>query len=238
MIKGANAANHTNVLDAILEQIEILLNRVLVEVKSSKAEQDSNDEAAAGLASRLVGLLSRPIIARVASSTQGTRLNLAHKNHVNVKLEVKELQMEMNQSLWFICSRETLGDNIELSRNLKFADDGSVNVDFSSQFIPNMMIRQMPNGNIEIAIECPTCYETYNVTVRGTSIYIQGEKAISDADGSRNMLNTRLVGKFDIEVPVGKMETSHAYDFRKDALKTSYENGVITIIVEVLSDEF
>ena len=99
-----------------------------------------------------------------------------------------------------------------------------------------MMIRQMPDGNIEIAIECPTCYGTYDITVRGTSIYIQGEKTIANREASRNMLNTRLVGKFDIEVPVGKMETSHAYDFRKDALKTSYENGVITIIVSVLSD--
>ncbi|CAF4583420.1 unnamed protein product, partial [Rotaria sp. Silwood1] len=233
MIKGSNAAKNNDVLDTIIKQIELLLGKVLVE--ELPVISKDNDEI---FNHSNIFAKAYEFATSLFASSHENRLNVSNKHNITVQLQLKDFQINSFETLWFICPKQTLANNIKFTKHLKFADDGSIHIDYSSQFVPDVHIfRLKDNGNIQIRIECPSCANSYNVSARGTSILIQGEKMFENITIDKDYLNTNRIGKFEIEVPIGKWEPNSAYDFRKNAIQHIYENGVIIITVPNISNE-
>ncbi|UJR18122.1 hypothetical protein I4U23_005022 [Adineta vaga] len=150
MIRGANAAKNSDILNTIIRKIEILLSKVLVEESPVKSYNGIKDSQQSFLKSLASGILAK------ISSNREKPIKVMPQRHVNVQLEVQELSLDKEQLLWFICPRSTLAANITLSKNLKFAEDGSVRVDYSSHFVSGVKVFQFENGNIQIEVECPS----------------------------------------------------------------------------------
>jgi hypothetical protein len=233
MIKGANAAKHSDVLGTIIEQIELLLSQVLVEEFPSTMEENNDDLNQSNMFGKAYEFATS-----LFASKHENRLHASNKQQIKVKLEIKEFHIDHLEPLWLICPNKTLANNIKFSKNLKFAEDGSIRIDYSSQFVPDVHIfRVEERGDIQIRIECPSCANSYNITGRGSSILIQGEKMFENIAIDKDYLNTNRIGKFEIEIPIGKWEPDSAYDYRKSAIKHTYEDGVIVITVPNITDE-
>jgi HSP20 family molecular chaperone IbpA len=231
MIKGSNAAKHSDILSTIIGKIEILLGKVLVEeapVKTNFSVKNSGQGYLGSLASGIIAMIS---------SNREKPIEVLPQRRVNVQLEVQQLNIDKGQPLWFICPKSPLAENIALSKNLKFAEDGSVHVDYSSHFIPAVKVFRFEDGNIQIAVECPSCENSYTVTTQGGSVIIRGEKPISTLKDSEVYLNTHRAGQFKIEVPITSMEKNYVYDIRKKAIKNLYQNGVIVLTIKRLIDD-
>jgi HSP20 family molecular chaperone IbpA len=153
---------------------------------------------------------------------------VSRKLQVEVKLKVAQIDIKNMKPLWFICPTEPLPNNIILSNDLGFNHDGSVYIDFSSTFVPDMnIIRLNDKGDIGIRIECPSCQ---NVTVarKGmTSILVRGEKLAESAE--KQYLNTRRVGEFEMEISLDGLEEGLILNI--GAMKTGFIDGVFQITV-------
>ncbi len=233
MIKGANAAKHNDVLNAIIQQIELLLGQVLVEEYPSTDYDDVKKVNHSTLFAKAYEFATN-----LFASNHENRLHVSNKRQIKVELELKQFEINSLDALWFICPKETLANNIKFSKNLKFAEDGSIRIDYSSQFVPDVHIfRVKGSRDIQIHIECPSCGNSYNVTGHGASIIIQGEKMFENIAIDKDYLSTSRIGKFEIEVPIGRWEPDSAYDFRKNAIERAYENGIIIITVKNIDSE-
>lgn len=222
MIKASDAKQVNDVLEHIMYEIERLLKKFLEE-KPINHHEDSENKT------------SSPLAATVQLDNESQKeLQVSRQHQVDIELEIKQLSVEelKPESLWFICPKKPLSENVILSNDLKFNEDGSVYVDYSSQFIPDIHIAQLNNySDIQILIECPSCREeSIKVNVQGTKIIVQGEKFNSKMP--KDYLNTRRVGKFELEVPVAKLENEKTFDFTKR--KHYFRDGIITIIVPVV----
>ncbi|CAF2956367.1 unnamed protein product [Rotaria sp. Silwood2] len=233
MIKGSNAAKNNDILDTIMKQIELLLSKVLVEELPSTSERDDEVFNHSNIFAKAYEFATS-----LFASNHENRLHASNKRNIKVQLELKEFQINSLETLWFICPKQTFANNIKFTKHLKFAEDGSIHIDYSSQFVPDVHIfRLQESGNIQIRIECPSCANSYNVTARGSSILIQGEKMFENIAIDKDYLNTNRIGKFEIEIPLGKWEPNSAYDYRKSAIQHIYENGVIVITITNISNE-
>lgn len=222
MIKASNAMQVDNVLEHIMHQIELLLEKFLEE----KPNQDHKDNIDSHASSSETRIKAKP--------DKQNEVELSRKDEIDVELELNTLSIEEIQSeaLWFICPKRPLSPNVTLSKNLKFNEDGSVYVDYSSQFIPNIRIAQINKvGDVQISIECPLCQKSsMKVTLRGTTLLIHGEKHMNRM--TKEYLNTVRVGKFDLEVPIGKLDDEKTFDYQKRSF--DFQDGVITIIIPVV----
>lgn len=231
MIRGAAADRDNDVLGKILRQIEKLLKKVLVEESTSVLHPEQNKTTS------YFSRITSGIRALVSPSTSREPLEITARRQIDVELQIQSLNIEKNQELWFICAKKPFASNVSLSKHLRFAEDGSVHVDYSSSFIPGVEVYQMANGDIQIAVECPSCKDSYIVSTRGNSVIIQGHKFPSIRKNTDTYVNTNRVGPFEIEVPIGSIEKRFVYDVRKGAIKNAYENGVILLTVPRLSDD-
>jgi HSP20 family molecular chaperone IbpA len=155
-------------------------------------------------------------------------LKLSNKQQVQIELELKNVTVPSMEPLWFICPKHELPDTVTLSKNLGFNQDGSVYVDFSSQFVPNInIVRLNDNGDVSIRIECPSCVGVTANQQGMTSILIQGEKI--DEPFQKQYLNTRRVGKFEMEISLDGLEKGLVLSISE--MKTVFADGVITITV-------
>ncbi|CAF3407999.1 unnamed protein product, partial [Rotaria sp. Silwood2] len=171
MIQGAPAAKEKDVLTRIIKEIEQLLNKFLIEKSPSiSKQQEPNNETAVGYVAAKIEL----------DYNKQHKIQLTDKRQINVSLEIKELVLDKLHSWYFICSREPLRNDVILSKNLKFNEDGSIYIDYSSQFIPDMQVAIInQDEDVGIKIECPSCSSNFTVRVRQGSIIVQAEK-ISD----------------------------------------------------------
>ena len=222
MIRASNAAKINNVLEHIMFEIQLLLQKFLEGNASSENVNEKDKD-------------NTQVAATLSTATnQQQKLHVSRKDQVKVDLEIQQLPIEeLNpESLWFICPRTPLPSNVYLSKNLKFNQDGSVYIDFSSQFIPDVHIAQVnQSGDIKILIECPSCSNaSIQVIVRGTTLIVQGEKF--NEIMNKDYLNTRRIGKFELEVPISRLDDSKTFDFPRRQL--SFEEGIITITVPVV----
>ena len=230
MIKGANADAKNDVLGTIISKTEKLLSKVLIEHPSGDSKETVKESAPEYLS-------WFQTIKAYISPNPHQRVKLSPENPVNVKLTVESLAMDKGQTLWFICPKTPLASNVSLSRNLKFAPDGSVYVDYSSQFVPNLRVVRLTNGDIQIGVECPSCGKSYTISTRGQSVVVRGEKTNAKVDGNHEYFSTNRLGQFEIEVPIGTLEKNYVYDIRKTAIEHVYENGVIILTVRRLFDD-
>jgi HSP20 family molecular chaperone IbpA len=224
MIDGSCAVLVDNVLERIVTQIQQLLQMYLeekpMEDKNVKSKQQS------------CNTVQKTTVSKISDTQHG--LEVSRKCTVEVKLEIKQ-QPSSEQGveiLWSICLKNALPDNIILSRNVKFNEDGSVYIDYGSQLIPDVHIGQLnEQGDMQVLVDCPACSAASIVVhIRGTTLVIHGEKQHNIF--LKDYLNTRHVGKFEIEVPVAKLDENKTFDFSK--VKKKYENGVIAIIIPVV----
>jgi HSP20 family molecular chaperone IbpA len=141
---------------------------------------------------------------------------------------VRQVDVEPMKSLWFICPTEPLPNNIILSNDLRFNHDGSVYIDFSSQFVPDLnIIRLNDKGDVGIRIECPSC-QHITVTQQGmTSILVRGEKIAELTE--KQYLNTRRVGKFEVEISLNELDKDLILNI--GAMKTDFTDGVYRITI-------
>ncbi len=80
-------------------------------------------------------------------------------------------------------------------------------------------------------IECLSCSnESIKVTLKGTKLIVQGERIGTKM--SKDYLNTRKVGKFELELPVSNLDDEKAFDFTRK--ENYFREGIITIIVPVV----
>ncbi|CAF1207628.1 unnamed protein product [Rotaria sordida] len=226
MIRGSPAAKENDLLTRIIKEIEKLLSKFLIEQSPSiSKQQEPNEEATVGYVAAKIEL----------DHNKQHRIRLSDKSQINVDLEIKELIWDKLQPWYFICSREPLGNNVILSKNLKFNEDGSIYIDYSSQFIPDIQVAIMnQDGDVGIITECPSCSPNFTVRALKATIIVQGEK-IPDAT-LKDYVNTRRTGKFEVQIPIGKLDEDKVYDFR--SLKKEFSNGVIKITLSTLRDEF
>ncbi|CAF4669710.1 unnamed protein product [Rotaria sp. Silwood2] len=226
MIQGAPAAKEKDVLTRIIKEIEQLLNKFLIEKSPSiSKQQEPNNETAVGYVAAKIEL----------DYNKQHKIQLTDKRQINVSFEIKELVLDKLNSWYFICSREPLRNDVILSKNLKFNEDGSIYIDYSSQFIPDMQVAIInQDEDVGIKIECPSCSSNFTVRVRQGSIIVQAEK-ISDMT-LKDYVNTRRTGKFEVQIPISKLDEDKVYDF--PSLKKEFSNGVIIITIPKLRDEF
>jgi len=224
MIKGANAALNPDVLGKIVKEIELLLGKVLIKqlpekpVNVQNASQKREDYV--GRAINFVTAMWR------SGSTE--QLKVSNKHQVQVELEVKNVTVQTMEPLWFICPKQILSDNIILSNDLAFNQDGSIYVDFSSQFVPNLnIVRLNDDGDVGIRIECPACAHVTADRQGMTAILVQGEKM--DEPSQKQYLNTRRIGKFEIQISLDGLE--YGLILNIGAMKTEFSDGVITITI-------
>ena len=228
MIRGSTASKEKDVLLRIIREIERLLSKFLIEQSPTTLSPKADVEAGDNLGEYVAAIIGR-------DHNKQHRIELTDKRQIIVKLQVAELVLGDSKSFYFVCPETPLGDTIVLSKNLKFNEDGSVYVDYSSQFIPDMQVSAANrNGDIVIKIECPSCTPTFTVRSRRTSIIVQAEK-IQDVT-LKDYINTRRTGKFEVEIPVGRLDEDRVFDYR--SIKQNFENGVISITVSALNDEF
>jgi hypothetical protein len=225
MILGSQASTEPDVLSRIIREIEKLLSKFLIEQSQTTVSLQSNEDDIGGYVAAVIG----------RDHNQQHRIELTDKRNIHVKLKVEEFALGESHILYFICPQTPLSDTIILSKNLKFNEDGSVYIDYSSQFIPDMQVSIVnTKGDIVIKIECPSCSPKFVVGTRKTSIVVRAEK-IQDV-ALKDYINTRRTGKFEVEIPIGKLDDDRVFDFR--LVKQHFENGVIIIKVPALSDEF
>ncbi|CAF4019165.1 unnamed protein product, partial [Rotaria sp. Silwood1] len=192
MIRGAPAAKENDVLKRIIKEIEKLLSKFLIEQSPSISKQrEPIEETAVGYVAAKIEL----------DHNKQHKIQLTDKRQINIDLEIKELILDKSQPWYFICSREPLGNNVILSKNLKFNEDGSIYIDYSSQFIPDMQVAIInQNGDVSIKIECPSCSPNFTAFAKKGTITVQGEK-IPDAT-LKDYVNTRRTGKFEVQIPI------------------------------------
>lgn len=222
MIKGANAVLIHDVLNKVVQEIQSLLSKVLVEEVPDKS---SNNKDAS---SNSTGFIHRVVdyIAAKWSSGTNEELKVSNKQQVQIELEIQNGTVQPVETLWFICPKHSLSNNIILSKNLGFNRDGSVYVDFSSQFVPNVnIVRLNDNGDVAVRIECPLCAHITADRHGMTSILIQGEKNIEPF--KKEYLNTRRVGKFEMEIVLDGLENNLILDITD--MRTEFIDGVITV---------
>lgn len=221
MIKASNAMQVDNVLEHIMYQIELLLKKFLEE-KPLHQNENTHENLFPSVPTKLT-----------AKPDNQQEVEVTRKIQVDIELEIKQLSVEELglEPLWFICPKKPLFENVTLSKNLKFNEDGSVYIDYSSQFIPDIHIGEANDyGDIKLVIECPSCEtSSIKVNLRGSTLIIQGEKLNNKM--TKEYLNTRRNGIFELEVPVGRLNDDKTFDYQK--IKTDFQNGVITIIVPV-----
>ena len=222
MIKASNAARVNNVLEHIMFEIQLLLQKFLEGNSTNENDSEKDNDGT-------------PVAATLSTaSDQQKKLHVSRKDQVRVELEIQQLPVEEldPESLWFICPKTPLPGNVFLSKNLKFNLDGSVYIDFSSQFIPDVHIAQSDeSGDIKILIECPSCSNSsIEVIVRGTTLIVQGEKF--NEKMNKDYLNTRRIGKFELEVPISRLDDSKTFDFQRR--QQTFEDGIIVITVPVV----
>lgn len=223
MIRGSQASPEKDVLSRILREIEKLLSKFLIEPSITAVSLQTNEEHEGGYVAAVIG----------RDHNKQHRIELTDKRSINIKLKVEELLLG-EAKLYFICPETPLSNTVRLSKNLKFNEDGSVYIDYSSQFIPDMQVSTVnAKGDIVIKIECPSCTPKFTVGTRKMSIVIQAEKT-QDAT-INDYINTRRTGKFEIEIPVGKLDEDKVFDLR--SIKQRFENGVIIITVPALNHE-
>lgn len=214
MIKGAPIERNPNVLKTILTQVELLLSEFLIVQKSNK----SSDKKTTSLWSTI----------KAVFGGDNNEWKVRHKQQVKVKLEVKPLNIQTMNTLWFMCPIEPLPNNVTLSTDLKFNYDGSVYVDFSSQFIPDLNIVSLNNkGDISINIECPSCKDVTVEQQSMTSILVQGEK-VAEPSGEP-YFNTRRTGNFEVELSLNGLETGLIPNIL--SLKKQISDGIIRITI-------
>lgn len=218
MIKGANAALNPNVLSTIVKEIELLLGKVLVEKQSENARDNLQNQKS----------ILRTVAAWFGRDSK-EELKLFNKQQVYIELEVKNVTVQSMEPLWFICPKQLLSNNVTLSNDLRFNHDGSVYVDFSSQFVPDLnIIRLNDDGDVGIYIECPTCVHVSAKRHGMTSILVEGEKLHEASE--REYLNTRRIGKFEIEISLDGLEKGLILDIG-DMEITFNDHSLIKIIV-------
>lgn len=228
MILGAQASKEADVLSRIIREIEKLLSKFLIEPSITAVSASTNEKNGENLAGYVAAVIAR-------DHNQQHRIELTDKRRIDVQLKVEELLLSESNLFYFICPETPLSDTIILSKNLKFNEDGSVYIDYSSQFIPDMQVSTFNNrGDIVIKIECPSCSPKFLVRPQKTSIIIQAEK-IQDV-ALKDYINTRRSGKFEIEIPISKLDDDRIFDFR--SVKQRFENGVIIITLSALNNEF
>jgi HSP20 family molecular chaperone IbpA len=220
MIQSANAKRNPDVLKRIIKEVEGLLSKVLVEKKPDTPSNSKDDSQ------KPQTWLSRVI--RTMWGKDKKEVAVSNKQQVKVKLEVKHADVEPMKNLWFICPTEPLPDNIILSNDLRFNHDGSVYIDFSSQFVPDLnIVRLNDKGDVGIHIECPSCQQV-TVTQQGmTSILVRGEKIAEPQE--KHYLNTRRVGKFEVEISLDGLEKDLTLNI--GSLKTDFTDGILRITI-------
>lgn len=230
MIRGSQASTEVDVLSRILREIEKLLSKFLIEQSmtavSLKPEEKFGENTS-----------EHGYVAAVISQdhNQQHRIELTDKRNIHIKLKIEELLLSESKLLYFICPETSLSDTVILSNNLKFNEDGSVYIDYSSQFIPDMQVSTMnAKGDIIIKIECPSCTPKFVVSIRKRSIIVQAEK-IKDV-ALKDYFNTRRTGKFEVEIPIGKLDEDRFFDYR--SVKQRFENGVIIVTISAMNSEF
>ncbi|CAF1671493.1 unnamed protein product, partial [Adineta ricciae] len=232
MIKGANAAKDSDVLRTIIRKIETLLSKVLVEEASVKPDIKLKNSQQGILSSIASGIRA------LVSYNPEKPMKVMPERQVKVQLEVQELNLDKGQPLWFICPKSPLSGNVTLSRQLTFAEDGSVHIDYSSHFVPGIRVVRLEDDDIQIEVECPSCENSFSVTTRGTMVIIKGEKVMNAIDDySTELMNTYRMGTFQIEVPTTTKENNYVYDMRKKAIDTRYANGVIVLKLKRQKDD-
>lgn len=228
MIRGSSAAQEKDVLDKIIREIEKLLSKFLIEQTPTaplKDEHAENGDNPGGYVAAIIG----------RDHNKQHRIELTDKRQINVKLRTEELILGDAASFFFICSETSLSDTVVLSKNLKFNEDGSVYIDYSSQFIPEIQVSLAnTRGDLVIRIECPSCTRNYTVHARRGTIIVQAEKIQDEL--LKDYINTRRTGKFEVEVPVGKLDEGRLYDPR--SIEHTFDDGVIRINLKALNDEF
>ncbi|CAF2772103.1 unnamed protein product [Rotaria sp. Silwood2] len=230
MIKGSHTGLEKDVLKKIIKETEKLLSKFLVDQTSNSNTHDEN------INSNIFQRTSNFIL-RLFYDPKNTKENLKieNKHKINIQLDIEKWESDVDHKvpLWFICSQEPLSENIVLSKNLKFNEDGSVYIDYSSDFIPDLHVAQLnEQGDIQIRIECPSCSPKYKIQVRGSSLFISNEKPMESM--IKDYLNTRRAGKFELEVPVGNFEKDRTFDYK--SITTDFKDGVMTITVPVMED--
>ncbi len=227
MIQGANAERNPDVLKRITKEVELLLSKVLVEQKPNTLSIRKDDSE------KPQSWLSRVIRAVVGS--QDKELKVSNKQQVQVKLEVRQVDVGPMKSLWFICPTEPLPNNIILSNDLRFNHDGSVFIDFSSQFVPDLNIIHLNDkGDVGIRIECPSCQDV-TVTRQGmTSILVRGEKNAESTE--KQYLDTRRLGKFELEISLDGLDKDLILNI--GALETDFTDGVYRITIPNSKSKF
>lgn len=222
MINGAYAVRIHDVLSKVVNEIELLLSKVLVE---ELPEKSSNDKDASSDPTSIFGRFKNYIRANWRSGASDD-LKIFNKQQVEVELEVKNVATKPVENVWFIFPKNALPTNITLSKNLGFNQDGSVYVDFSSQFVPNINIARLnDNRDVVIRIECPLCVHVTANRHGMTSILIQGEKNLEPF--KKEYFNTRRVGKFEMEVALDGLEKSLVLNIGE--MRTEFTDGIITV---------
>ncbi|CAF1342829.1 unnamed protein product [Adineta steineri] len=229
MISGAHGATNPDVLQKIIQETQNLLRTVLIE------EELNNTTANSDKTQKNKGWFSY-VVAAAFWRSDSKEFHVENKRQVQIELELKNVTFEPKITLWFICPKANLSKNIVLSKNLRFHEDGSVYVDFSSQFVPQFdIIRRNKEGDVVIRLECPLCS---NVTVRRkgmTSILIVGEKSRGEIENE--YFNTRRIGKFEVEVSLDKLNNSHNVNnnliLDLKSMQKSNLDGVIQITIPI-----
>ncbi|CAF1099158.1 unnamed protein product [Rotaria sp. Silwood1] len=90
------------------------------------------------------------------------------------------------------------------------------------------------NGVIVIKIEYLSCSPTFTVRSRKASIILQIEKLQDLA--LKDYINTSCTGNLEYEIPVEKLDGDIVFDYQ--SMKQHFENGLITITLSALNDEF
>ena len=222
MIKGAHAVGTHDVLNKIVNEVESLLSKVLVEELPDKF---SDEKIISSDSNNYLNRVAN-YIAAVWHGGSRNELKVSNKQQVEIELEVKSFDIQPVGLLWFICPKHSLSNNITLSKNLAFNQDGSVYVDFSSQFVPNInIVRVNDHGDVRVRLECPLCKEVTASREGMTSILIQGEKTIEPYQVA--YLNTRRVGRFEMKIKLDGLEKNLVLNIAD--MKTEFIDGVVTI---------
>ncbi|CAM4825343.1 unnamed protein product [Rotaria magnacalcarata] len=222
MIRGANAASSPDVLSTILKEIELLLGKVLID---QPPEKPANEKHTPENPKNIVQQVVSDVVAWWGRDSK-EQLKVYNKQQVQVELELKNVTVAAMDTLWFICPKRVLSNTVTLSKNLGFNQDGSIYVDFSSQFVPDISIVPLnDNGGVSIHIECPSCVHVTADQQGMSSILVQGEK--SSELSQEPYLNTRRMGKFQVEISLEGLEKGLVLNI--SGMKTEVADGLVTI---------
>jgi HSP20 family molecular chaperone IbpA len=222
MIDGSAASKEKDVLKKILNETGSLLSKFLIEQSrtalSSKQDVETKDSPSGSVAAVI-----KP------GRGQQHRIEITDKRQISVELKVEKLLLDGSNSFYFVSPEAPLSDTVILSKNLKFNEDGSVYIDYSSQFIPDMRISTINNAkDIIIKIECPSCCEKdYKLSRDGNTLNIKAEK-IPDIRLT-DYINTMRTGKFEVEIPLGKLFEGTVFQY--SSMRHSIKDGVINISI-------